>query len=187
MNTTVLTEYQPQIQPRNMACHHSPRGEVVLPLERLAEEPSNANRPKMLRVLVIGNEQDATGHLVDQVHHWGHEAVGENDGLAALRVAAIQHPNVVLLKMKIPSIDGCQIARHLRGDFPRRKCLIVALMGPADGRFRQQWREADIDVLLTHPVELSNLETLLLLELLLINRASNNTGPKSCPCTCNIF
>lgn len=156
----------------------SPLSNTALIYDRVTTPTPVRNQPKMLRVLVIGDDQDATEVLVGQVRRWGHEALGANDGLAALRVAAIQHPHVVLLKMEMPFMNGCQVTRQLRGDFPRKKCLIVALTGHADANRRKQCREAGIDLLLTQPVDPSIVETLLMLESVLVNRswAKNKSG-----------
>ena len=144
-----------------------------------------------LRVLVVDDQRDMADALARRVRRWGHEARMAHDGLAALRVAAAQHPDVVLLQMEIPFMDGHQIARHLRLDFPRKACFIIAVTERTEGERRQQCIESGIDLLLIKPIEPSVVETLLLLECELVNRrralrADNNrkscheTGGSSC-------
>lgn len=161
--------------------YHQPLlGGNVLNYDRGSKTPTATKTPKMLRVLVIGDVQKATDILVDQVRRWGHEALGAHDGLTALRFAAVQHPHVVLLKMEMPFMNGCQVTRQLRRDFPRKKCLIVAITGQADASRREQCHEAGIDVLLSQPVDPLIVETLLMLESVLVNRtwAKNRSGFK---------
>ena len=80
-----------------------------------------------LRVLVVDDQRDMADSFAGRVRRWGHDARMAHDGLAALRVAAAQHPDVVLLQMEMPFMDGHQIARHLRLDFPRKACFIIAV------------------------------------------------------------
>ncbi len=171
MDATEMIEQHPMHATYENSNHQPILGGNVLTYDRGSKTPSVTNTPKTLRVLVIGDVLNATEVLVDQVRHWGHEALGANDGLAALRLAAVQHPHVVLLKMEMPFMNGCQITRQLRRDFPGKKCLIVALTGHADAERREQCHEAGIDVLLSRPVVPSIVETLLMLESVLVNRS----------------
>lgn len=126
--------------------------------------------PQVLRVLVVDDEKDTTDSLAWLVDRWGHVASLAYDGIAALRAAAAQRPDVVLLDIEMPFMDGCEVARHLRADVSRNECLIIAVTGRADHLRRQQCIEAGIDLLLIKPVNPSVVETLLLLENMRANR-----------------
>jgi len=161
-----------QLMRRSASTHHRPR----------TSDRVGAGR-RMLRVLVVDHQQDLADALVEQVHHLGHTARVAFNGMAALRVAAAQNPDVLLLGMEMPFLDGCQVARHLRVDFPRKECFIIAITERADDTRRQHCIEAGIDLVLTKPVDPLVVETLLLLECERVNRcrvlqADNNL--KSC-------
>jgi len=126
---------------------------------------------RVLRVLVVDDARDTTNSLADRVRSWGHATLMADDGATALRVAATGHPDVVLLNLAMPFMDGCQIARQLRLDRPSSDCLIIACAGQADDERRQQCTEAGIDLLLIKPVEPAVVETLLLLECVRANRS----------------
>jgi len=125
----------------------------------------------MLRVLVVDDDEDTADGLVWLVRRWGHAARIAYDGGIALQVAADQRPNVVLLDVEMPVIDGCQVARQLRLAFPRRECFIIALTGGTDERGRRQCLEAGIDLVLIKPVDSSVVETLLMLECERVNQS----------------
>ena len=125
---------------------------------------------RMLRVLVVDDEHDLADALVGQVHHLGHTARVAFNGMAALRVAAAQNPDVLLLDLEMPFMDGCQVAKHLRVDFPSKECFIIAITERANDRRRQQCIEGGIDLVLTKPVDPLLVETLLLLECERVNR-----------------
>ncbi len=126
--------------------------------------------PQMLRVLVVDDERNTADSFACLVGRWGHVASLAYDGDAAMKAAAVQRPDVVLLDIEMPIIDGCQVARQLRVKVPRDECFIIAITERDDDIRRQQCIEAGIDVVLIKPVSPSVLETLLLLECMRANR-----------------
>jgi len=119
---------------------------------------------RALRVLVVDDERHATDGLVGLVGRWGHAVRLAYDGATGLKVAAAQHPDVVLLDLEMPFMDGYEVARQLRQGFPRTKCFIIGITAWADEQCRQQCGAADIDLVLVKPVDPRVLETLLMLE-----------------------
>jgi len=103
---------------------------------------------RMLRVLVVDDEHDTTDSLVRLVSRWGHAARLAYDGAAGLKVAAAQHPDVVLLDIAMPRMNGFEVARQLRLDAPRNTCYIIAVTGRGDDECRQKCQAADIDLVL---------------------------------------
>lgn len=125
---------------------------------------------RVLRVLVVDDEREAAVKLVSLVHRCGHAASSAYDGATGLRVAASQHPDVVLLDLEMPFMDGCEVARQLRLDFLRTECFIIGVTEWADERCRLQAAEAGVDLVLLKPVEPSLMETLLIVECRRVNR-----------------
>ena len=126
---------------------------------------------RALRVLVVDGQQDSVNARVGLARRWGHTAYLAFDGFAALRVAIAYLPDVVLLDKGITLVDRCQIARHLRFDFPRKDIWIIAVTGRIDDERRNKCTEAGIDVLLAEPVDTDVLETLFMLECERVNRS----------------
>jgi len=132
---------------------------------------------RVLRVLIIDDDQDTTDGLVRLVRRWGHVVQFAYDGAAGLKVAAAQNPDVVLLNFAMPQMDGCQVARQLRLDFPKKVCFVIAVTGSADEDCRRQCSEASIDLVLIKPVQSSVLETMLMLECVRVNRSRTDNRP----------
>jgi CheY-like chemotaxis protein len=120
--------------------------------------------------LVVDAKQESANALVRQARYAGHGAHAAPDGVAALRVAASPHPDVVLLDMETLSMDGCQVAKHLRSAYVSEDCLIIAVTDRADDAHRRLCMEAGIDLLLIKPVDPEVVETLLMLECVRVNR-----------------
>jgi CheY-like chemotaxis protein len=129
---------------------------------------------RALRVLIIDDDQDTTDGLVRLVRCWGHAVLGAYDGAAGLRIAAAQHPDVVLVDLAMPLMDGCQAARQLKRDFHAHSCFIIGVTGWTDFASRQQCTDAGIDLVLMKPADPFVLETLLMLECARVNRSQTD-------------
>jgi DNA-binding response OmpR family regulator len=113
------------------------------------------------------------------VRRWGHATRTARDAPAALRAAAVQRPDVVVLNFDLPGLNGCRAARQLRRDMANKACLLIAVTAWADGSRRQHGIEAGIDLLLVRPVPPAILETLLLLECVHVNRPRPASGSET--------
>jgi signal transduction histidine kinase/ActR/RegA family two-component response regulator len=112
------------------------------------------------RVLVVDDNEDAAEMLAEALRWLGHEVAVANDGASALGMVASFRPDVALLDIGLPGIDGYELARALRARLSPAPRLL-ALSGYGQDRDRVQSREAGFDVHLVKPVDLEVLATLL--------------------------
>ena len=105
----------------------------------------NADAREALRILL-----ELDGHVV--------EAVGE--GTEGLQIAQAKDPDIALVDIGLPGLDGFEIARRLRASGSRRPVL-VALTGYGQPEDRRRATEAGFDSLLVKPVDPSVLSDLL--------------------------
>ena len=82
------------------------------------------------------------------------------DGPKGLALAAEFHPEVVLLDIGLPGVDGYEVARRLR-ESPNPPRLLVALTGYGNEEDRRRTREAGFDLHLTKPVAPQELRRIL--------------------------
>jgi CheY-like chemotaxis protein len=121
--------------------------------------PLPASRPA--RVFVVEDNLDAALTLVDLLEIWGYEVRAAHDGLSAVTAVPEFHPDVVLLDIGLPGIDGYEVARRLRRRPELGGLLIVAVTGYGQDGDRQRAREAGCDHHLVKPVDLEVLRRLL--------------------------
>ena len=161
-------------KPEEISSTASNRNQLMGQLASARDRSTNKARVwtglRMLRVLVVDEERSSANALVRLMCHGTRASLPALDRYSGVRVAAAQHPDVVLLDLDLPLKDGCQAARHLRSNGPSKDCLIVAIAERVDDARREQCREAGIDLLLVKPVDPEVVETLLLLECLRVNR-----------------
>jgi len=112
------------------------------------------------RVLVIDDSVDAAAMLAAFLSHLGHEVQVANDGVEALRVAETYRPEVVLLDIGMPGMNGFEVARRLRAQ-ARPQPLIVAVTGWGKPDDQKRSREAGFDLHLVKPVEEAELRQVL--------------------------
>jgi CheY-like chemotaxis protein len=78
-----------------------------------------------------------------------------------LEVAQSFRPEVALLDIGLPGMDGCELARHLRGEVGTADALLVAVTGWGQERDRLQFKAAGFDHHLVKPIEPERLKELL--------------------------
>jgi two-component system CheB/CheR fusion protein len=106
------------------------------------------------RVLVVDDNVDTAESLALLLRLQGHEVETAHDGPAALEKAGSFHPEVVLLDIGLPGLDGYQVASRLRGRPRTARALLVALTGYGQEEDQHLAREAGFDHHLTKPVDL---------------------------------
>ena len=105
------------------------------------------------RVLVVDDNVDAATTLHLLVRSLGHETCVVYDGAQALKMARDFRPDVVLLDIGMPGIDGYEVARQLRALKTGAPLRIVAVTGWGQEPERQRAREAGFDEHLVKPVD----------------------------------
>ena len=135
-----------------------------LPAEVVAKEPQRTSSETLggHRVLIVDDNTDAARTLGMLV-----ETLGKNEvhvaynGDDALRIAQEHRPDIVLLDLKMPGMDGYEVARRLRSESWGRDLTLVALTGWALEDHRRRSRDAGFDRHLTKPADISALAAVL--------------------------
>lgn len=116
---------------------------------------------RVLDILVVEDERDTLTSLSILLHHYGHRVQQAQDGFAALSLIAESPPDVVLLDIGLPRMDGFEVCRRIRQHQDGKPSFVIAISGYSEPCFRAQAAEAGIDIYLIKPVEFGQLEKLL--------------------------
>lgn len=122
--------------------------------------PAGRRGPRR-RILVVDDNFDAAEALGELLRDYGHEVATAHDGPRALDHVRLHRPEIVLLDISMPEMDGYEVAKRIRGELGLGDALLVALTGYGEDRHRRLAREAGFDQHVTKPVDASTLEELL--------------------------
>ena len=110
------------------------------------------------RVLVVDDNIDAADLLSEALEGLGYQTRTAYDGPSALEVAAAFDPDIALLDIGLPAMDGYELARRLRTRPPSSKPLrLIALTGYGRDTDRAQTRDAGFDSHMVKPIDLARL------------------------------
>lgn len=114
-----------------------------------------------MRILIVEDHADTARSLATVVQLWGHQAQVAPNGEAALTAGAAAPPEVVLLDIGLPGMNGWDVAKRLRAMALTPRPVIIAISGYGRDTDRLQSYEAGIDNHLTKPVDPAFLQELL--------------------------
>jgi two-component system CheB/CheR fusion protein len=147
--------------------------EFIVTLPRLLERPSkelprSANSdpgptlPGAIRsrgILVVDDERESGELLAELLEQHGHRTLAVNSGQAALAAIPAFGPEVVLLDIGLPEMDGYEVARRLREEYPDMRMLLIAVTGYQSDAARL--KQAGFDEYLIKPPDMRKLFAIL--------------------------
>jgi CheY-like chemotaxis protein len=141
---------------------HGSTFRISLPLSEAREaagsEPSGSKiRPK--RILIVDDNRDAADSLAKLLSLQGHATESAYGAVQALELQTSFSPDVVLLDIGLPDMDGYEVAEHMRAKGSR--AVIVALTGYGQAEDIRRAYDAGFDAHVTKPVALADLQRIL--------------------------
>jgi signal transduction histidine kinase/DNA-binding response OmpR family regulator len=112
------------------------------------------------RILLVDDNVDGAASLAMLLRELGHEVEVAHDGAAALEAVGDFEPEVVLLDIGLPGMDGYEVARRLRRQPGLKDLPLVALTGYGQEEDRRRSREAGFDLHLVKPLDLDALPSI---------------------------
>lgn len=141
---------------------------VRLPVhvQLLQDTPTTSGGPRVsalsgFRILVVDDNKNSADTLGMLLWLKGNDIRTANDGLEAVQVAETFHPELVLLDIGLPKLNGYEVARHIRQQPWGRDMILVALTGWGQDEDRRRSQEAGFNFHAVKPMELAALEELL--------------------------
>ena len=143
---------------------HLPVVEAALPKAELPNHQHEKNDYSAnCRILVVDDNRDSADSLATVLQLMGHSIQRAYDGLEAVQAAAAFRPDVVLMDIGLPKMNGYEAAREIRKQTWGRAMSVIALTGWGTEEDKRRASEAGFDYHLTKPVEAGALEELLAL------------------------
>ncbi len=109
--------------------------------------------PSGRRVLVVDDNEDAAQALAELIHSFGCDVQVAFNGTKALETAISFRPDLIFLDVRMPEIDGFEVAKHLRAQREFDATIMVALTGYGTDRDRQRSLAAGFNAHLVKPID----------------------------------
>lgn len=124
--------------------------------------PADADaRDSSRKILIVDDNRDAASSLAMLLELSGNKTESAFDGLSAIETAARFQPDVILLDIGLPGINGYEVARRMRAEPWGKKLKLVAVTGWGQAEDRERSREAGFDAHLVKPIDHAALMKLL--------------------------
>jgi CheY-like chemotaxis protein len=114
---------------------------------------SHALSTRAQRVLVVDDNRDGAEMISDLLADAGHEVQVANDPSQALSLVDTFHPQVAILDIGLPVMDGYTLAQELRARLGAHAPILIALTGYGQDQDKRRSREAGFSMHLVKPVE----------------------------------
>jgi PAS domain S-box-containing protein len=118
-------------------------------------------RTAALRVLITDDSKDAAGSLATLLRVMGHRVETASDGLAAIEAGAAFLPDLVLMDIGMPRLNGYEACRRIREQPWGERVTVIALTGWGQEEDRRRSRQAGFDGHFVKPIDLGELEKVL--------------------------
>ena len=132
---------------------------IVEPVPALVDTPAMVQLP--LRILIVDDNVDTVLSFSMLLSTFGHEVRTAHDGPAALQTAADYIPDVVLLDIGLPGLNGYEVAKQIRKQPTLKHVVLVALTGYGQESDRQTSMEAGFDHHLIKPARMEQVRKIL--------------------------
>jgi CheY-like chemotaxis protein len=125
--------------------------------------PDKSQAGPRRRILVVDDNADTANSMAMVLRRMGHDILTAHDGLEAVHAAATFRPEVILLDIGLPKMNGYDVAKQIRQQPWDKKVAIIAVSGWGQEEDKRRALEAGFDHHLTKPVEPAALGRLLAL------------------------
>ncbi len=118
-------------------------------------------RPEDLTILVVEDYEDTSLAMRLALERKGYHILEASDGEQAVATAARERPDVVLMDLNLPVLDGFGAAERIRSNPELKETVIVAVTGYHDANLRARAVAAGCNAFVTKPIEFDWLEDLI--------------------------
>lgn len=137
-----------------------PSSDARLPKGAADSPDAGPRQPSQRRVLVVEDSEDVRELLAECVRSLGHEVHVAADGIEGVACFASVSPDIALLDVGLPGIDGYELARRIRAQPGGAAVHLVALTGYGGAEVKRDAERAGFNLQLTKPIDIQGLMTL---------------------------
>jgi CheY-like chemotaxis protein len=129
----------------------------AVPAPQAQSAAGEAGRAGSRSVLIVEDNDDARQMLAAALTLCGHHVLAASSGVRGLELAAQAMPEIAVIDVGLPDIDGYEVARRLRAARGGRRMALIALTGYGQPADQARAFDAGFDAHLTKPVSVERL------------------------------
>jgi len=130
-------------------------------VEQVVGMGGGQQKEKSLKILVVDDNMDSASSLGELLDLWGHQTKVMHNGPDAIRAALGIQPDVVLLDIGLPGMNGYEVARRMRTEAALDGAALIAITGYGMEEDRRRTAQAGFQNHFTKPIDLNALQKLL--------------------------
>jgi len=117
--------------------------------------------PNDLTILLVEDSDDARYFMRIELEHYGYRVIEATDGEKAVELAQQERPDIILMDLSLPFVDGLEATKRIRREQDLKKVPIIAITAHQESQFRQGAAASGFDAYVTKPVDMSFLTELI--------------------------
>ncbi|MCP4399428.1 MAG: response regulator [bacterium] len=121
----------------------------------------SADQSKATKILLAEDNQESYEMFSEYLEAWNYCVIRAQDGKEVIHIAREQHPDIILMDIQMPKMNGLEATRILKKDEELRHIPIIALTALAMGEDREHCLDAGVDAYVSKPVSLKKVMRLL--------------------------
>ena len=108
---------------------------------------------KKIKVLLVDDEADLVETLKYRLETAGYELIAGSDGLAGVAMTELEKPDIVLLDIMMPRMDGYQACRAIKHNVATRHIPVILISAKAGDVDEKKWKDAGADGYISKPFD----------------------------------
>lgn len=121
-----------------------------------------AKEPNDLTILLVEDSEDTRYFMRLELEHCGYSVIEAADGKTAVELALQERPDIILMDLSLPNVDGIEATRQIRQEPALKKVPIIAITAHHESAFRQDAAASGFDAYVTKPVDMNFLSELII-------------------------
>ena len=130
-------------------------------LESSGKNAGNSAPPNEFLVLIVDDYVDSLAIVCLDLQRIGYRVVTASNGAEAVKIASLTHPDIILMDLAMPHIDGLEATRRIRENPKLKNTPVIAITAYNTGGFRRAAHDAGFDGYLTKPINFDRLHELI--------------------------
>jgi two-component system cell cycle response regulator DivK len=114
-----------------------------------------------LTILVVDDFEDTRFIMRLDLEQRGYHVIEAADGKTAVALALQEHPDIILMDLSLPYIDGFEATKQIRADEEMQNVVIIAVTAHMESNFRQGAKASGFDAYVTKPIDMDWLSDLI--------------------------